>query len=335
MTPKSWVKTLAAEIVSFGGGFELLARYALRNRSFILMYHRVLSSRVAGDAFVQPGMYVSTEAFRSQAAFLKRKFTVLPLHELLGRVARGRAVGRCCALTFDDGWHDNFLNAFPVLEEKNLPATIFLPTALVGTDRRFWPEDVTACLMRPEVRTAAGAHPLLARFLSTIPHRAGSDAYYEAAILALKSRPPEERDTIVEALRRLSPAPPAGRVLMNWEEAAVMRASGLIRFESHTSSHVILDQVPLRQAEDEIVRSRHELEQNLGVAPEFFAYPNGNFNGELQSILRRHGFKGAVTTRKGLVEPGASLFEIPRIGVHEDVSRRLSLFQGRILLKRF
>jgi peptidoglycan/xylan/chitin deacetylase (PgdA/CDA1 family) len=176
--------------------------------------------------------------------------------------------------------------------------------------------------------------PGLSRFISKAARGGGSDNY-DSAIVSLKSCSPQAREDLLHRLRSLSRRPPVGRQLMNWKEAEEMQSGGLIRFEAHTSSHTILDQVPLQQAEEEIVRSRIELEQGLGAAPEFFAYPNGNFNGDLQAILRRHGFRGAFTTRKGLVGRGVSLYEIPRIGIHEDVSRTLPLFMGRILLKGF
>src|SRR5690606_22913761 len=46
---------------------------------------------------------------------------------------------RACALTFDDGWRDNYVHAFPVLRESRAPATIYLVSRLVGGNYGFWP----------------------------------------------------------------------------------------------------------------------------------------------------------------------------------------------------
>ena len=122
---------------------------------------------------------------------------------------------------------------------------------------------------------------------------------------------------------------------MNWDEIRGMQASGLIEFGAHTHSHVMLDQVSLAEAEQEIQLSRDEIERQLGVAPTLFAYPNGNYTPELEALLVRHGFKAAVTTRKDWLKMGVSLFRIPRIGMHEDVSNTIPLFLSRLLFKRF
>lgn len=107
------------------------------------MYHRVLASRDSEQVFVQPGMYVLSETFQRQVAFLKENFKIVSLEEMVERIKNRRDISRCCAITFDDGWKDNFCHAFPVLEKFSLPATIFLATGFVGTKRLFWPEEVT------------------------------------------------------------------------------------------------------------------------------------------------------------------------------------------------
>ncbi len=281
------------------------------------MYHRVTAPRGAGPDPVQPGMHVSASTFRSHVDFLKDNFRVLPLSELVSRIADGGNAGGCCSITFDDGWRDNFENAFPVLREYGVPATIFLASGYIGTDRRFWPDEL-ACRLRSEEKGEGGGERRL-----------------ERAIEEMKSRTPCERERILENLRADAPVRFMDRVMMTWDEAREMRDSGLAGFGAHTVNHVILDQVPLQEAESEIARSREEIEGRLDVPIDLFAYPNGNFNRDLQGVLARNKFRGAVTTGKGWIGTGTDPLEIPRIGMHEDVSCTLPLFLSRILLKKF
>lgn len=332
---KPTVKNLSATLFHSVGILSGLGFYKRRNKAIVLMYHRMLRSPREEPVFVQPGMYVSTDTFRRQAAFLKEKFHVLPLAELVERIETGKSVGGCCAITFDDGWRDNFTHAFPVLQEFQLPATVFLATGFIGTNRLFWPEELAFYLQQSEVRSKPRQSQVVDRFLSKVADDKNAEDFIENAILTLKSWSPGEREEVLEHLRLACPAVPRVRPLMNWEETKEMQSSALISFGAHTSNHVILDQVSQEQAEEEIACSQQEIENRLGVRAEFFAYPNGNFTSSLQAILKKHGFRGAVTTRKGWVGAGEPLFEIPRIGMHEDVSRTIPLFLARILLERF
>ncbi len=332
---KGAIKERLALAFERGGVFAILRRLN-RAEAFVLTYHRVLNDRRKEALFVQPGMYVSVENFRRQLLALKERFDIVPLGELVDRIGAGKSVGGCCAITFDDGWRDNFTCAFPVLDELQVPATVFLATGFVGTRRLFWPEELSFYLSRLAVRESAKSSAAVSRFLEEVGDGGGDEgAFLDRAIAVMKGRPVPERENILAHVRSVSSVHPTGRALMSWEEAARMQAGGLIRFESHTSRHEMLDKLPLPQAEEEIVRSRLEMERHLGVRPRLFAYPNGNVSRGVQALLHKNGFKGAVTTRRGWIGPRVPLFEIPRIGVHEDVSRSEPLFWGRILLKRF
>jgi len=66
-----------------------------------------------------------------------------------------------------------------------------------------------------------------------------------------------------------------------------------------------------------------------------FAYPNGNYDENVQHVLQECVFAGAVTTKKGFLGRDTPLMEIPRIGIHEDISNTIPMFRARILLEKF
>lgn len=317
------------------GSFDLLTRFIIQKKAFVLMYHRVLDPTEEEQVFVQPGMYVSTETFRLHVALLKERFQIIPLGELIHRSNAGKNIGGCCAITFDDGWADNFINAFPILTEFRIPATIFLASGLIGTTRSFWPEELCFHLQRLRNSINDVKFPTFRRFINEIGHMKGEDSFYERAISVFKDWQPNRRDELLNYLRSTCPAQVRSRWLMSWQEARDMLDSGLVTYGAHTSNHVILDQVSLYQAEQEIVRSRDEIQSQLKCQVDFFAYPNGNFNNDLQDILHKYRFLGAFTTRKDWFDSRTHLFEIPRIGVHEDIGKTEALFLARILLSKF
>lgn len=98
----------------------------------ILMYHRI-------DDRENDTLSVSPEIFSKQMKFLhESKYNVVSLEELVkGIKTNKRFEHNTVAITFDDGYVNNFLYAFPVLSKYNLPAAIFLITDKVGTSKEF------------------------------------------------------------------------------------------------------------------------------------------------------------------------------------------------------
>jgi peptidoglycan/xylan/chitin deacetylase (PgdA/CDA1 family) len=97
--------------------------------AMILMYHNI--ARPPAEARLK-GLYVSPLMFTFQMWYLKvAGFSVVPLTEIAA--AQNDHPGkRTVALTFDDGYEDFYLNAFPVIEKYGYPATVFVVSDLAG-----------------------------------------------------------------------------------------------------------------------------------------------------------------------------------------------------------
>jgi len=111
--------------------FRLLRKKRIR----ILLYHRVCDlPEEAGFVF-----YVTTEAFSQQMEFLSRNgFNVMTLDELTDyRDKYKKLPPKSIIITFDDGYSDNYVNAFPILQRYNLKATFFIATAYINSQNIF------------------------------------------------------------------------------------------------------------------------------------------------------------------------------------------------------
>lgn len=93
----------------------------------ILLYHRI--SQISSDPVM---LCVTPECFEKHLQFLKKKYKILPLSELSKRLVDRTLKGDEVAITFDDGYRDNLINALPLLEKYDIPATIFITTGLLG-----------------------------------------------------------------------------------------------------------------------------------------------------------------------------------------------------------
>lgn len=129
---KTALRSGVAATLHRSGLLALHRRMFLRDRALVLMYHRVLNHDEIPKDF-ESGMYVTTDAFELQLAHLVDAYDVVSLDTLIDGVEQGRTSSKpACAITFDDGWLDNYTNAFPLLKRFEVPATVFLVTSQIG-----------------------------------------------------------------------------------------------------------------------------------------------------------------------------------------------------------
>ena len=113
----------------FASGLDALL---LGRTGVVVAFHRVHEDR---DVY---GLSVDRRTFRQYCEFFRRHFRVLPLGELVAKLERGEPIDRHLAITFDDGYRDNFDNAVPVLEKLSLPATFFVVSQWIGSNVVPW-----------------------------------------------------------------------------------------------------------------------------------------------------------------------------------------------------
>ena len=113
----------------------------LRNEAVIVAFHRVQETAEPDDPLT-----IDVGLFERHCRFFRRYFRVVPLRDIVEKLERGQRLKRELAITFDDGYRDNFETAAPVLRRLGLPATFFVVTQWIGTDVvPFWDRERGAC----------------------------------------------------------------------------------------------------------------------------------------------------------------------------------------------
>ena len=297
-------------------------RRRLRGKVVILTYHRVLSGGELARCYVQPGMYVRVDVFEAQMRFVKEHFEVLSLSRLLDLWATGglNEGTRYCVVTFDDGWRDNYVHAYPVLQRLGIPATIFLATGFVGTDEWCWSDKL--------------AHILVHRWGGRLD-RGGDRERLEAEVEAeigrwKRMRRPDIDRALEGVIRKWGGSLPRNRVAMSWDEVAEMARNG-ISFGSHSVTHAILTREGTEDVEREIRDSLRELRERQVNCVPVFCYPNGDYSTEIADQVRSAGYRGAVCGESGWeTRVPRNLFALRRVGIHNDVCQTVPLFVLRL-----
>jgi len=306
----------AFSLASWHGG--LIRRLQRRPVGRLLVYHNVSAQR-------DPVFGIDESAFARQMAFLAQHYHVVTLDDLAGMLAGAQPwIERAVAITFDDGYEDNYLVAWPILRKSGLPATIYLPTDYIGSAEGIWLNRLHVALrMTPLDRLEApellGGEP---PFLSL---RSSAERFAGASLLVdrLYDLAPRPRKALAEALierlkvdlASLLPRPSALRFL-NWDQAREM-AGGLVTFGSHGCSHSIVSRLADDVLRDELTASKAIIEREMGRPVRHFAYPNGtrgDWDRRAVELLPELGYATAVINCRGLVEAGTDPFELPRVG---------------------
>ena len=329
-TAKRLARLAAAELYVRSPGFL----QSLRGKVVILMYHRVVTAAELSRQFIQPGMYVTAGTFERQVRFLREHFSVVSLSELLGMWQRREwhPERRYAVVTFDDGWRDNYVHAFPILRKWDVSATIFLPTGFVGTMKWFWPERVGWLLQRlleaPADQQARVCEVMRKRFgwfgdiAKTMMDGRSEEAIEFCKTLTAETVGEWSREMTDELAVRM----PTERLVMTWEEIREMSAAK-ISFGSHSVNHKILTNVSDAELHEEVHGSLETLRQQGLHGEVVFCYPNGNYSSAVARCVESAGYCAATTTDPGWEGQEAShLFRLRRVEVHNDLTDTDSLF---------
>jgi peptidoglycan/xylan/chitin deacetylase (PgdA/CDA1 family) len=235
---------------------------------------------------------------------------------LMRHLEEGESAEPVIAITFDDGYEDNYRNAFPILERYGLPATVFLTTGSIDSGEPLWFEQLAGAVKTSSREFIDLEFDIPRRFaLKTLSQRLRANS--EIFRLLRQMDDCQRRERLAEVLRQLGPAPPSNSGLsrmLTWEQIRQMKAGG-IDFGGHTVTHPFLSKVAPEQACWEISECKSRIEQELQKPVDYFAYPNGreeDFAKRNKELLRNAGYRAAMTTIWGINDCSTDPMELRR-----------------------
>jgi len=306
---------------------------------FILMYHRVLPK---GDPRLnneEPGMYVTPETLEIHLNELGGFATFITIEDWIHR-SKNKQLNDTpyVAITFDDGWADNYEFALPLLNKIRIPASIFLATNYIGSTTTFWPERLYRLLNHLKDNNAPS---LLSDLNSFFEHLDSSldlarleieNSDYVAQLINLaKALTDDEINSKLDLMEASFPTLKKSRPdMLSWQQVRELHNQG-IEIGGHTRTHLRLNfNASEERIKQEVAGCAQDIITNLGTAPTLFCYPNGDI---CQAAINHveQNYQAAVTTQNGVNKPeDAEPFLLKRIGVHQDASDSRIKFLGTI-----
>ncbi|MBN2292956.1 MAG: polysaccharide deacetylase family protein [Pirellulales bacterium] len=295
----------------------MLSRLRRANSVAILKYHSVQDHLGTKAEVIGRGIVQSATVFSEQMEILAKHFNPVSLDDvsdfLLDRRTPPR---RAIAITFDDGFRDNFEIAAPILEKFGLRATFYITAGCVESGLSPW-----FCRLRQAFLTSKvqkWTDPVNGQSWSLLNHTDWKTAGRNVT-LALARLAGEAQESLLQTIEHgleSQPLDSKDRLMMNWDEMKSLRQRGHL-IGSHTISHPNLAHISLDDAMVELCRSKEILEKHLGEEIIHFSYPSPilqpHWTEQTRAMTSKIGYRTAVTCASGAASRKNHPLSLPRV----------------------
>ncbi len=318
------------EFASDNGEGERLRRVR-RSKHVVLGYHSVGAHNFP--------MYcrLPRKVFAGQMNYIRRHYRVISLRQMMQELQDpgGDPKPQSVVVTFDDGYLGTYTDAFPILKEYEIPATVYLTAGSVETGELAWYDQIFLRFQRATsdvtLTFAAEKTFRLTDFASRVEAAAATVGY-------LRTIPDNERQRWCESFASVIPvtSDELSGSMMTWEQIREMRDAG-ISFGCHTMTHPVISRLAPDALMKEVGDSKRLIESRLDAAVEDFAFPFGKAQdcGNVGADpLWAIGFRTAMTAIVGVNECGMDRFRLRRAVQGNELSVAMFVFRLQRLIFR-
>jgi peptidoglycan/xylan/chitin deacetylase (PgdA/CDA1 family) len=214
------------------------------------------------------------------------------------------------ALTFDDGYRDNFITAYPLLKRLEIPFTIYVTTAFPDGDAVLWWYALEQMLQSQNFVKLADGRELLTR---TNEDKLRAFVLLRQLMMKLPSHGLGNALNEMFYQKYFDWRQICLSEAVSWHDLRELALDPKVTIGAHTVSHPVLSTLSAEQASIEMRNSRDRIEAMTGATVSHFCYPFGSREevGRREfELAQKLGFKTATTTRWG------NIFRAHRMHLH-------------------
>jgi peptidoglycan/xylan/chitin deacetylase (PgdA/CDA1 family) len=291
----------------------VLNRSNIYNGVLVLSFHKVVT-----EDYFRSQMTISRTIFSELLDYLVEKTDVIKLSALPNLDLSTESKKLKIALTFDDGYKDNYDNAYPELLKRKIPASIFVASGYMGGDRYLWWDLISYIADNYSKLSEKNREIIKKLFLQY-----GGDVDIENSNITsnnvvnnLRIKSIAEINYVEQTISSIvtSEGLNKSRIMLNWSEIKEMSNNG-IDIGGHSVNHVYLNSCTKEELISEIRDCKNSIESFTDKKVENFAYPDGRYNNDVCNALKDEGYKISVSTESNIFRRCSNLFSVPRVDI--------------------
>jgi len=289
----------------------------------ILAYHRILddSHGFSGDKEL---ISATKNDFEWQVKYIKKHYNAITFSELFACIEGQKSLPKNpVIITFDDGFIDNFTNAYQILLENSIPATFFISTDYIGKKGTFWFDFVAIAIKNlPDGNYKNSKHNIQFE-INDIDDSKTKVIYILLSKMKLIKN--SERLELIHWLEEIYNPTSISNEIMTWDNVREMASNGM-EIGSHSVSHPILSQLSASELKKEIIESKLEIQEQLHIDCNVIAYPVGGknaFNKDVEKLVEENynfgcSYISGVNTKKNI-----DYYSLKRLHIERDTSKAM------------
>ena len=291
----------------------------------ILMYHGVVQRDEDPDL---DRWNITQRELGRHLRFLSETFQIISLDTVVKAIEhRDDLPANSVVITFDDALSNVFMYARPMLKDRGLPYVVAAPAGLVDSNRTIWSQEIRLIVLKSKCRSVEtlSQNGTCQWLLDSRTNRRNAA---RQIVKEFSSEEPAFREKALEHLHAQLPTGEFGRLLeqnpdlriMNSTELRQLRDEG-VTIAAHGWLHTpLMDCVNNLVLHRETATAKERLEALLETRIEHFVFPHGHYSSASIEALKKSGYRSALTTRAGCVQPASDVYMLPRIAAECTLS---------------
>ena len=267
----------------------------------ILAYHRILDyNENYSDGDIEL-ISANVEDFEKQIIYLNKHYYPITFKTLNKHLFESTPFPRPpIIITFDDGFYDNYTNAYKILLKHSTPATFFISTDVISEKALFWFDLVAFLILKHKEKTIHINNNKINIGLDIKSKRKSIESF----LSYLKNEDDHLRKVAIDELISQSNAYneyTKARRSMSWDEVKTMSNNGM-EFGSHSVTHPKLTNLNSKDACYEILYSKETIEKKLDCDCLVYSYQIGgkdSYNDFIENLIEKSNYKFACTYQNG------------------------------------